>query len=71
MAGPTTALGRVASCRFDVVTPSGQRFQTVAPPILGWGWQVPPEWDKPVDVFREDFADASPLERAFQLRLAG
>lgn len=28
----------------ETTTPSGQRATSLAPPLLGWGWQVPPEF---------------------------
>lgn len=58
----------------DTTTPSGQRATSDAPPLLGWGWQLPEHLR--VDPFGYADPDCdgdeseSPAERVFRLSLA-
>lgn len=63
-----------------IQTPSGQEAASLAPPILGWGWQIPPEledapdrWPRPahtgIAAMDLQFPTESGLERAFRINL--
>lgn len=60
-------------------TPSGQEAASLAPPILGWGWQIPPEledapdrWPTPAQTgtaAMDQFPTESWVERALRIQL--